>query len=253
MENKVLGKKQSISNDDWIVAMENIENAVSKEELDLLVAITVDEIKKAVGNKKVAYAWSGGKDSLVLGAICEMAGISNSVIGVCDLEYRDFIQWIDNNKPQNCTVINTGQNIDWLKAHPNMLFPQDSATAAKWFAIVQHTAQRKYYKEKNLDMILLGRRKADGNYVGKKANTYTDGKGVTRYSPIADWKHEQLLAFIHYYNLAMPPIYDWYNGYKCGTHPWPARQHTKNVEGAWQEVIAIQPDLADVKRSMEGK
>lgn len=253
MENKALGKKQSISNDDWIIAMGNIENSVSKEELDLLVAITVDEIKKTVKNKNVAYAWSGGKDSLVLGVICEMAGISNSVIGVCDLEYRDFIKWIEDNKPQNCTVINTGQNLDWLKAHPNMLFPQDSATAAKWFAVVQHTAQRKYYKEKNLDMILLGRRKADGNYVGRKANTYTDEKDVTRYSPIADWKHEQVLAFIHYYKLAMPPIYDWYNGYKCGTHPWPARQHTQNVEDAWQEVIAIQPDLADVKRSMEGK
>ncbi|MBZ4647685.1 MAG: hypothetical protein JG777_3174 [Clostridia bacterium] len=63
----VLSKKQSISNEDWIQAMSHIEEYVTKEELDLLTAITVDEIKKTVAGKKAAYAWSAGKDSLVLG------------------------------------------------------------------------------------------------------------------------------------------------------------------------------------------
>ena len=55
--------------------------------------------------------------------------------------------------------------------HPSMLFPQDSATAAKWFSIVQHRAQAQYYKENDLDVLLLGRRRADGNYCGKGSNT----------------------------------------------------------------------------------
>ena len=88
-------------------------------------------------------------------------------------------------------------------------------------------------------MLLLGRRRSDGNYVGKGDNIYTNGQGVTRYSPLSDWTHEQVLAYIHYYNLEMPPIYGWKNGYLCGTHPWPARQWAGSVENAWAEIHEI--------------
>ncbi|WP_206458687.1 phosphoadenosine phosphosulfate reductase domain-containing protein [Anaerovorax sp. IOR16] len=253
MKKTALKRKQNMSNDDWILANNHIETLVSKEELDLLVSITADEIKKATEGKKVAYAWSGGKDSVVLGAICESVGIENCVIGLCNLEYAAFVEWVSKNKPMKCTVINTGQDLEWLKSHPNMLFPQDSGTAAKWFSIVQHRAQKKYYKENKLDMLLLGRRKADGNYVGRKSNIYTDGKGITRFSPLADWKHEHILAFIHYFKLPLPPFYDWENGFKCGTHPWAARQHTQSKEIGWKEVMTIQPDLVNAKKQMEDR
>ena len=78
---------------------------------------------------------------------------------------------------------------------------------------MQHRGQAIYYKEHQLDMIMLGRRKADGNYVGKGSNIYTDSKGVTRYSPLSDWTHEEILAFIHYYKIPLPPFYEWSNGY----------------------------------------
>ena len=88
-------------------------------------------------------------------------------------------------------------------------------------------------------MLLLGRRRADGNYVGRGDNVYTNKQGVTRYSPLSEWTHEQMLAYIHYHNLEMPPIYSWKNGYLCGTHPWPARQWTGSVENAWAEIYEI--------------
>ena len=94
-------------------------------------------------------------------------------------------------------------------------------------------------------MLLLGRRRADGNYVGKGDNIYTNSQGVTRYSPLSDWTHEQVLAYIHYYNLAMPPIYDWKNGYLCGTHPWPARQWTGSTENAWSEIYEIDSSIVN--------
>lgn len=61
--------------------------------------------------------------------------------------------------------------------------------------------------------------------------------------PLADWSHEEVLAYIHYYNLVMPPIYDWKNGYLCGTHPWAARQWTGSIENGWKEVYEIEPDI----------
>lgn len=227
----------------WLEAMKQIEDLVPKSELDERVGQTVKDIMATTNGKKAAVAWSGGKDSLVLADVCRQAGIEDSVLVVSNLEYSAFTEWVDRNKPPKLEIINTGQDIEWLVKHPQMLFPQDSNTAAQWFHIVQHRGQAKYYKAHELDMILLGRRRADGNYVGKGSNIYTDGKGVTRFSPLADWSHEEVLAYIHYYNLVMPPIYDWKNGYLCGTHPWAARQWTGSIENGWKEVYEIEPDI----------
>lgn len=242
---KVLGKKQNIANEDWISALNRIEELVPMNELEDLVKSTVALIKSIVGDKKAAYAWSGGKDSLVLGKICEQAGITDCMMGICDLEYPEFMEWVDENKPEGLEIINTHQNMEWLCKHPDMLFPASSKEAAQWFHIVQHRAQAAYYKSHSLDMILLGRRRADGNYVGKGSNIYTDGKGVTRFSPLSDWSHEAILAYIHYYDVPMPPIYDWKNGYLCGTHPWPARQWTGSIENGWSEIFDIDRTLVE--------
>lgn len=255
-----LGRKQSITNESWLKAMDSIEQTVPKDELDGLCERTIQSIREVTAGKKAAYAWSAGKDSIVLSKLCEKAGITDSMIGVCNLEYPAFAEWIEKNKPDGCEVINTGQDISWLVKHPEMLFPQDSKAAARWFQIVQHKAQKMYFKAHSLDMILLGRRKADGNYVGSNSNIYTDGKGVTRFSPLADWKHEYILAYIHYNNLPLPPIYTWKNGYLCGTHPWPARQWTQSEENGWREVYDIDPaivisaaeEIAGAKQFLEG-
>jgi len=234
-----LGRKQRIQNSAWLEAVGNIEKMVAREDLEERISRAVGEIKEKTAGKKAAFAWSGGKDSLVLEKICHMADIKNCVLVVCNLEYKAFLQWVEEHKPEGLAVENTGQDIKWLAAHPQMLFPQDSKTAAQWFHIVQHRGQAKYYKANTLDMMLLGRRRADGNYVGKGDNIYTNGQGITRYSPLADWSHEEILAFIHYYNVDIPPIYGWHNGYLCGTHPWAARQWTGSVENGWKEVYEI--------------
>lgn len=242
-EGMSLGRKQSIDNSAWLEAVATIEDAVSREELDALTAAAVADIKAHTEGKAAAYAWSAGKDSIVLGKLCEAAGVTDCMIGVCDLEYPAFAAWIEEHKPAGCEVINTHQDIDWLAKHQEMLFPKDSAAAGRWFSIVQHRAQREYFKAHELDVIILGRRRADGNYVGRNSNIYTDGKGVTRFSPLAAWKHEHILAYIHYHQLPLPPIYGWKNGYLCGTHPWPARQWTGSIENGWREVYDIDPSI----------
>lgn len=238
-----LGRKQRIKNSDWIEVLGKIEQLISRTELNQLVNDTVKEIREKTVGKNVAFAWSGGKDSLVLEKVCYMADVNACVLVICDLEYQAFLQWVTDNIPPKLSIINTGQNIEWLAAHPQMLFPQDSKTAAQWFHMVQHRGQAQYYKENNLDIMLLGRRKADGNYVGKGDNIYTNGQGITRYSPLSDWSHEQILAFIHYYNVALPPFYNWQNGYLCGTHPWAARQWTGTEENGWKEIYEIDQEI----------
>ena len=69
-----------------------------------------------------------------------------SVLVRCNLEYPAFIAWIEQNKPSGLEVVNTGQDMEWLKKHPDMLFPDKSNKAAQWFHIVQHRGQARYYK-----------------------------------------------------------------------------------------------------------
>ncbi len=242
---RVLGRKQNIDNEKWLSVNSEIESLVSREDLSELVKSTVKEIKSMTRGKRAAYAWSAGKDSLVLGRLCEMAGIKQCVLVVSDLEYPAFMAWVEENKPEGLEIVNTGQDLEWLQKHPQMLFPQDSKTAAQWFHIVQHRGQARYYREHDLDMMLLGRRRADGNYVGSGSNIYTSAQRITRYSPLADWPHEAVLAFIHYYHVPVPPIYDWKNGYLCGTHPWPARQWTGSEENGWKEVCEIDRSIVE--------
>lgn len=239
----VLGKKQTIKNEDWLEAVKEIEQWISKEEVNTLEEKVIEEITHTTCGKKAAYAWSGGKDSIVLGHICEKAGITDCMIGVCDLEYPAFFDWIIKNQPKKLEIINSGQNLTWLKKHKNMLFPSSSMIAGRWYSMVQHKAQAKYFNQHQLDLLLTGRRTADGNYVGRNG-IYTNAQGITRYSPIASWSHEAVLGYIHYNKLSLPPIYNWKDGYKQGTHPWAARICKEEQQG-WQEVYDIDKTIVE--------
>lgn len=239
----MLKKKQLIDNKEWFKVMHNIERIISSKELYKLEERTINEVQQITTNKKVAYAWSGGKDSLVLEHICKKAGIENCMLAICNLEYPAFIEWIEDNKPSKLKIVNTGQDINWLTRNIDMLFPKNSKIASKWYKIVQHKGQEQYYKDNDLDILILGRRRQDGNYVGKGTNIYTNKHGITRYSPLSNWKHEHILAYIYYYNIKLPPFYYWKNGFKCGTHPWAARQYTNSIENGWREVYEIDKNI----------
>ncbi|HEX8556688.1 MAG TPA: hypothetical protein VF668_01225 [Pyrinomonadaceae bacterium] len=242
---KALGRKQSADNADFVALAQGIEQRVTRAEIDNLVDRTVDEIRRVAGDKRAAYAWSGGKDSIALGGVCRLAGVTPCLLGMTYLEYPQFLAWLTDNMPDELTVINTGQDLNWLASNLSMLFPQDAATAARWFKIVQHKAQEVYYHDEELDMIVLGRRRADGNYCGAPGENVYTSKGVTRYSPIWQWRHEEVIAFNHYYGLPCPPIYSWPNGFVVGTGSWPARQYTGSIENGWREVFSIDPSVVE--------
>ncbi len=243
---RILGRKQRTDNAKWIEAMANIESLVPKEEVDNAVATVREDIKRVTEGKHLAYAWSGGKDALVLGDICGKLGITKCMFVHTELEYPAFLSWCQENLPEECVTINTGQDLAWLAENLHMLFPRNSTTASRWYAIVQQRGIRKFFLEQGLDMILVGHRKADGNYVGKGSNILTNRAGVTRYSPLSDWSHELLLAYIHYNKIPLPPIYGWKDGFRCGTHPWPARVGMKSIDEGWADVYNIDPSILEV-------
>jgi 3'-phosphoadenosine 5'-phosphosulfate sulfotransferase (PAPS reductase)/FAD synthetase len=216
---------------------------VTRKELDEATKEACDGIREHTRAKLAAYTWSGGKDSLVTGDLCRKLGITRSVFVHSDLEYPAFLRWCLDNLPEGCEAVNTGQDLDWLKKHPAMLFPGNAALASRWFGIVQRAGIAQFYRKNGLDILVEGHRKADCNYVGKGGNVHANASGLTRYSPLADWPHEMVLAYIAYHKLPMPPIYGWKDGYRCGTHPWPARSGMKSLRQGWQEVFDIDPEI----------
>jgi len=197
--------------------------------------------------KKCAIAWSGGKDSVALHLVAKECGIDKAVLGHTDLEYKLYMDWIRLNSPNNLTKINTGHDLEWLVKHQDFLFPKDNITSSKWYKFVQQKAQEIYYNESDLDIILLGRRKSDSNYVGKNGeNIYSNKDGMTRYSPISDWSHEEVIAAIRYFNLPIAPFYNMPRAFYLGTHPWAFRDlHPEDKENdskliTWKEVIQIE-------------
>lgn len=243
-----LTRKQDLTREAWQTASQHIEAIRPHKPFMTFVNDTLDRIKTTSAGKRVAYAWSGGKDSIALQWLMQEAGITNSMIALTNLEYPDFEAWIRDHQPDNLTIHRTEHDWNWLSQNPARIFPQNSKDAAIWYRTVQHKEQADYYRTQNLDAIILGRRTQDGNYVGRGgSNTYTNKQGITRWSPIAHWKHEDIIALITYKNLSLPPIYDYPRGYIVGTTPWPARTGTNpdpnHPHYGWHETHQISPEL----------
>ena len=240
----MLGKKQRSQQSDWIETLTKIDKIISREAFEQRVEETLEDMRRVIGSQHVAFGWSGGKDSQVLRFLMERLGQTECVLVICNLEYPAFLRWATDHMPDDLTIINTDQDLPWLIAHPDWLFPQTAAQAARWFAAVQHRGQIRYFRQAHLDMLILGRRLADGNVCGSNSSWITQTRqGIIRYHPLATWTHEEILAAIYYEHLALPPNYQWPRGFQVGTGPWPARQWiTSELEG-WKEVYYIDPDI----------
>lgn len=236
-------RKQSLDHADFAAIREQARRTISRATIDAKIERAASEVREFCRGKNAAFAWSGGKDSVALAVVCQLAGVPDCVLGITDLEYPAFLAWVTAHMPDRLEVINTGLDLDWLAANPGMLFPPTANVAAQWFSRVQHTAQRQYYRRHALDVLMVGRRRSDGNFVGRDGENWYSADGVLRYSPLADWSHAEVFACIDRFGLPLPPFYDWPRGYRCGTHPWAARQWCRGVMDGWREVHGIDASI----------
>lgn len=239
---KVLGRKQNSTNADWLAAVADIERIIAAEEVEQFAAKAIDDIRVATAGKKAAYGWSGGKDSIVLGKLCESAGVTRSFFGHCDLEFQSFLSWALSNMPENCLEITTPIGLRWLSEHTEMLFIDDAKRLNRWYGMVQRRAFSDYYAAEKPDLIIVGHRVIDGNVCGE-GGYIRKKSGEVRYAPIADWPHEAILGYIHYHGLELPPVYDWEDGYVFGPTPWPIWGHPKDHADGWRMIHSLEPAI----------
>lgn len=245
---QVLGRKQSSKNSEWVQAFRHIEELISPEEVNEFADGALSEIRRAAAGKRAAYAYSGGKDSIVLADLCRRAGIRTGYFAYCDLDYPAFVAWVRENKPEGVVMMHTGIDLDWLQRHQDLIFAE-GPLGQRWHQISQRGPFTRMFFENRLDLLLVGHRVIDGNncgpdgYIRKKT-------GEVRFSPLRAWPHEALLGYIRYNALPLPPIYGWKDGWIQGTHAWPEREFcSRDVMKGYREVYEIDPSI--IRRAAE--
>jgi 3'-phosphoadenosine 5'-phosphosulfate sulfotransferase (PAPS reductase)/FAD synthetase len=243
----MLKKRNQTSDQEFMQALENIEQIVSQEELERAANLAIAEIKTRTCGQRTAIAWSGGKDSLVLYDLCQRAGISqHGVLGLTEeLEYPEMNMWYAEHTPPDVAIIRRPFTYQWLAEHPRMLFPQDPRASDHWRRNVWQSAQNTFCEKNDCTMLILGRRLLDENYCGPGRAGLYRARGTWRYLPIRNWSHEMILAYLHYHQIELPPVYFWPNGFKEGTHPWPARLACLDAADGWAQTYACDPAIVE--------
>ena len=101
MLNKVLGRKQSIKNEEFDYVYNHIEEYVSFDHIENIQKEIIYEIARNTKGKKVAIGWGAGKDSIVLYDMYRLSGHIKGVFGLTrGIQFTGFLKWLKVNKPR---------------------------------------------------------------------------------------------------------------------------------------------------------
>lgn len=244
-----LRKKQDIKdNREWIEAFNDCLKVVSFERIKEIEAKTIEAIRRvSKGYTKICSGWIAGKDSIVLNSILEKSGIDFTPImwrGVN--EWECMKEWISNNKPNNIIFeIIDKFDFPFLEKHPDYLFCRGNTRqplmAEKW------KRQNSDIRKHGFDLFVVGRRIKDGNQCGSKKSEFIVKKqGYDVFAPLAEWTHEEMLAYIKYNNIELPPFYSFPRGFLIGSiamGEWTEYAALNKTETeVWDEIYSIEPD-----------
>lgn len=225
----MLGLKQHSSEADWIEAWDSATKLHPFTEIIKLKDEAEGIIEMCYGDDTI-IAYSGGKDSLVLRHLAEDCLNKPRFINcILQNEFPRYVEWLEDTCPENTAfVIDEKISLEFLNDNEDYLFPVD-VKQQNFYVQTWRQPCHSYMKEHDMCKIMTGKRGSDGNNCGKK-NKFGCKETVIRkpliisLNPIADWSHTQLLAYIQYFNIELPEIYYYPNGFRFGTHPWTERR-----------------------------
>lgn len=247
----MLKAKSAMTDADAQRAWEQADLAVSLDQCEMAVFAAIAELRGLFNDRyRLAYGWSGGKDSLALQVVMERAGIEQWMIGVVrHLEYPAHMVWLTQAanlpKGRGVTYMRDDLTLDWLAKHPERLFPKGGKDGYWWTVAGTRNAQTRYVNEEKPDVMIYGRRTLDGNVCGN-AQGIAPGHGIVVYNPLRKWSHELTLAVVKHLWLpdkegrTLPPVYTTPNGWTSGTGPWPGKHYATHDDG-WAATFATDP------------
>lgn len=172
------------------------------EELEKKVRQSVSLIQKAVGDKVVEVAYSGGKDSDVILELTKMAGVKYRAI------YKnttiDPVGTVKHYKEKGCEIVRPKNSITFFKLVEQIGFPNRNMRFCC-----------KHLKEyKILDMSIIGVRKSESR---KRAERYKEPVECRFYGskkehvqaiyPILEWSDKDVSEFIKERGIKCHPLY----------------------------------------------
>ncbi|MCQ2113335.1 MAG: hypothetical protein MJY95_08360 [Bacteroidaceae bacterium] len=198
-----LKSKHYNTREEWMDVWNNYKDVQTKEFTEEMIADAVSEIKEICAGKVPAYAWSGGKDSIALQIVCEDAGIKKGFCCYNDLYFQKSIDFFYEHCPEGVEIVNTGEDIAWLSRNPKFLFPKG---AVAWNVRTHLRYQPIYCKKNNVDILLMGKRRQDGNWVPDNIVNRSSG-GVDIYCPLRHWTHENVICAIRHRGKTLSRFY----------------------------------------------
>lgn len=222
-------KKQSSNDAQWQALWDNAIEKNPASKIEEMAQAAMETICNNYGSDTI-IGYSGGKDSLVLRHLCEKCLDKPSFI-VClhQNEFPSFETWLKDTAPKiSVFVQDFSLGIDFLNKHISYLFPHDKKEKDA-FVIAWQKPTYGWMQAHGKVRLLTGKRMDDGNFCGRLnalncKQTERMSPHIISLNPLADWTHDELLAYIQYNHIELPDIYYYPNGFRFGTHPWTERR-----------------------------
>ncbi len=211
----------------------------TREEVDTLFERTwveMSEFLQPYKGRHVCYAWSGSHKSLVLKHLLDQIDIPitggvQSTIPL--LEFSEFLRWADEVRPIDVSPRpNNLLNMKWLQRFNMYLFPTNANYLNFWDRIVTHRNIENYIYDRGPAVLITGKT------IDVKM-TSRAGHGCLYYNPLRGWHPSQILGYLHYHCIELPPHYEW----GMGTAPWPARCGCKDRAEGWALTYEVDPSV----------
>lgn len=252
MANYVLKRKYQDTNENWFRVWNHIEDYITKEEIDKKIEETVQRARKVVFNKRCGYAWSGGKDSIALEYIMRQLGINFGLfLTTRELNFTSFNKWLDSNIPEGVIEKDIGLDWDWHLKHQKYVMKNTPEADQTHMRLTLWDHQNAFAENYNLEVFCFGRRTQDANFCGREGIAKSKNSNTIKYSPLYDWKHEDVLGLIYYYDLPMPPGYFDKNDPRSwieGTTQWLTRSTLNYGDpkiDMWRQIYKIEKGLVE--------
>ena len=216
-----------------------------RAQTNALVARAASHVRKVASTyANPCFAWSGGKDSLALQAVCQKAGLERCVMFQTRCEFPSFIRWVNQNAPPGLEIVYVEELSEQLILdEPHWLF-HGSEYWSRW-AYRRFRGPFRTWRAENsdVDIVFVGHRALDHNFLMKPDRSESTAMGRMA-SPVWDWTHEEVMASIYWSNLSLPPNYDHPNGWYDGPCSWP-QVNAGSLSESWNRLWHLDPELAD--------
>lgn len=183
---------------------------------------------------RVALAFSGGKDSLLLYCMLRESGIQFDLLHArtrgCD--WSCHVTYVDEFRP---IVFQTHHDIAWIVENPEMLFPKCSKLRNRWFAAVQRRGVNSLALRGKYDVVLWGRRHQENTVKAKRYKL----NGYDVCHPIAELKTPEVWSRLAQYGIDRSPLYDLPDSSRRGVHRWVTRQD----DPPWSVIRKYEPSI----------